>query len=129
MLPASCSGTLLYQHQHAPADNSVRGRCPAAATFCHPHRSLSLRKLKSSNTKLAFGTLLNGTTSPDWRFKLLAQYLLRAVSIQLLHVRTMVCFKRISKGSFFVVSCAKLVGTWACQGSSVAAVAMLHVTQ
>jgi hypothetical protein len=42
-----------------------------------PHmlaRGVSLRKLKSANTKLAFGALLNGPSSPDWRFKLLAQY-------------------------------------------------------
>lgn len=39
--------------------------------FCS---SLTLRKIKSGTTKLAFGTLLCGPDSPDWRYKLLAQY-------------------------------------------------------
>jgi len=34
---------------------------------------LTLRKIKSGNIKLAFGTLLCGPDSPDWRYKVLAQ--------------------------------------------------------
>jgi hypothetical protein len=30
-----------------------------------------MRKFKSGNTKLAFGTVLCGADSPDWRYKLL----------------------------------------------------------
>jgi hypothetical protein len=46
-----------------------------------PGRGVSLRKLKSSNTRLAFGTLLNGPASPEWRFKLLAQYHLKVSGV------------------------------------------------
>jgi hypothetical protein len=53
---------------------------PSASSCCHC-RSLSLRKIKSSNSKLSFGTLLNDPTHPDWRFKLLAQYNFKAVSL------------------------------------------------
>jgi hypothetical protein len=44
--------------------------------FCS---SLTLRKLKSGNNKLAFGTLLFSPQSPDWRYKMLAQYHFSAV--------------------------------------------------
>jgi hypothetical protein len=42
---------------------------------------LSIRKLETSYTKLAFGTLLNGPALPDCRFKLLAQSNLPMVSL------------------------------------------------
>lgn len=32
-----------------------------------------MRKFKSGNTKLAFGTVLCGADSPDWRYKLLGK--------------------------------------------------------
>ena len=51
--------------------------CTAGGACC---RSLALRKLKSGNTKLAFGNLLCGPGSPDWRYKLLAQYHFNKVS-------------------------------------------------
>jgi hypothetical protein len=47
-----------------------------------------LRKIKSSNSKLAFGTLLNDPTYPDWRFKLLSQYNFKAVSFSWLRPPT-----------------------------------------
>jgi hypothetical protein len=37
-------------------------------------RHLTVRKIKSGNTKLAFLTLLSPVDRPDWRTKLLAQH-------------------------------------------------------
>lgn len=67
-------------------------RLPSLQEFffisCCACRSLVLRKIKSSNSKLAFGTLLHDPTHPDWRFKLLAQYNFKAVSFSWLRSAT-----------------------------------------
>ncbi len=51
-------------------------------TFVAVPRTLSVRKMKSANTKLCFLTLVNRISSPDWRAKLLAQYVIDSASQQ-----------------------------------------------